>query len=91
MEMVNKVESLIFNQVLNQPSLQLIKNKIVTINHHCLVKQFTEDTCLISTPEGRYRLTGKNLRVKEYGDCFIRIESDGIEKIEVMQEEDEHE
>lgn len=89
--MVNKVESLIFNQVLNQPYLQLIKNKIVTINHRCIVNQFTDEVCTISTPEGRYRLSGKNLRVKEYGDYFIRIESDGIDKIEVIQAGDQHE
>ena len=43
MEMVNKVESLIFKQALNYPLIQLIKNKTVIVNDHCTVENFTEN------------------------------------------------
>lgn len=89
--MISKVEALIFNQGLNDCHLQLIKNQTILINNRCLVKEFTDDTCLISTPEGRYYLTGTNLRIKDYSERFIRIESDGIKKIEIIKDGDKNE
>ena len=47
MEMVNKVESLIFKQALNYPLIQLIKNKTVIVNDHCTVENFTETSCIL--------------------------------------------
>ena len=88
MEMVNRVEALIFNQGLNYPLVQIIKNETVLINSQCIVREFTDEICQISTPEGGYHLTGINLRIKEYGDSFIRIESDGIAKIEIIKDGD---
>ena len=54
MEMVNKVESLIFKQALNYPLIQLIKNKTVIVNDHCTVENFTETSCNLKTPENKY-------------------------------------
>lgn len=84
MEVLTKVETLIFNQKLNYPLLQLIKNKVVQINTACHIKEFNEDSCDIITAGGQYRITGSDLRVKEYGDSFMRIESSGIDKIEIL-------
>ena len=84
MEMVNKVESLIFKQALNYPLIQLIKNKTVIVNDHCTVENFTETSCILKTPENKYIISGENLRIKEYGDLVIRIESDRIKKIEIV-------
>ena len=89
MEMVNKVESLIFKQALNYPLIQLIKNKTVIVNDHCTVENFTETSCILKTPENKYIISGENLRIKEYGDLVIRIESDRIKKIEIVGDRNE--
>ena len=83
MEMINKVESLIFKQALSYPLIQLIQNKSVIVNDRCTVENFTEESCILKTPDG------VNLRIKEYGDLVIRIESDGIKKIEIVGDMDE--
>ena len=89
MEMVNKVESLIFKQALNYPLIQLIKNKTVIVNDHCTVENFTETSGILKTPENKYIISGENLRIKEYGDLVIRIESDRIKKIEIVGDRNE--
>lgn len=89
MEMVNKVESLIFKQALNYPLIQLIKNKTVIVNDHCTVENFMETSCILKTPENKYIISGENLRIKEYGDLVIRIESDRIKKIEIVGDRNE--
>lgn len=89
MEMVNKVESSIFKQALNYPLIQLIKNKTVIVNDHCTVENFTETSCILKTPENKYIISGENLRIKEYGDLVIRIESDRIKKIEIVGDRNE--
>ena len=50
MEMVNKVESLIFKQALNYPLIQLIQNKTVIVNDRCTVEHFTEESCVFKDP-----------------------------------------
>lgn len=89
MEIINKVEGLIFKQVLHYPLIQVVENKTVIINDRCTVEQFTEEFCKIKTPHICYELTGANLRVKEYGDFVIRIESDGVKKIEIVGDQNE--
>ena len=79
--MIEKVESLIFKQALGYPLVQLVNNESVLISNKCSIKHFADDICIVQTPEGRYEVSGDNLRVAEYGDYFIRIESDYIEKI----------
>lgn len=89
MEMVNKVESLIFKQALNYPLIQLIQNKTVIVNDRCTVEHFTEESCVLKTPDHQYMILGVNLRIKEYGDLVIRIESDSIKKIEIVGDKNE--
>jgi hypothetical protein len=88
MEVLTKVESLIFRQSLSYPMVQVVKNRSVLINNRCVIKQFTDEDCILATPEGGYRIEGRNLRVKEYGDSFIRIDSDGIKKLELIGDGD---
>ncbi|MGL4335341.1 MAG: hypothetical protein ACRCST_00500 [Turicibacter sp.] len=89
MEMVNKVESLIFKQVLHYPVIQVIQNKIMVINDQCYVDHFCDDNCVIHTPHGQYLIEGTMLRIKEYGDYVLRIESEGIKKIEIVGDKGE--
>ena len=89
MEMINKVESLIFKQALSYPLIQLIQNKSVIVNDRCTVENFTEESCILKTPDNRYVIFGVNLRIKEYGDLVIRIESDSIKKIEIVGDKNE--
>lgn len=89
MEIINKVEGLIFKQVLHYPLIQVVENKTVIINDRCTVEHFSEEFCKIKTPHICYELTGVNLRVKEYGDFVIRIESDGVKKIEIVGDQNE--
>lgn len=91
MTIINKVEALIFNQTMSYPQLQLIKNATVIINTRCIVKNFTDELCQVANSEGQYLITGTNLRIKEYGDLFIRIESDGIKTIEIRKNGDQNE
>jgi len=79
--MIEKVESLIFKQAVGEPLVQLVNNQTVLISNRCSIKHFTDDVCQVDTPQGRYEVAGHNLRVAEYGDHFIRIESDLIEFI----------
>ena len=44
---------------------------------------------MVKTPDCTYQLSGINFRVKEYGDFVIRIESDGVKKIEIVGDENE--
>lgn len=87
--MINKVESLIFKQALEYPLIQLIQNKTVIVNDRCTVESFTEELCELKTPDNRYLIEGINLRIKEYGDFIIRIESDRVKKIEIVGDRDE--
>ena len=89
MQMLSKVESAIFKQTLHYPLLQVVENKTVIINDRCTVEHFTDDFCMVKTPDCTYQLSGINFRVKEYGDCVIRIESDGVKKIEIVGDENE--
>ena len=89
MEMINKVESLIFKEAMSYPLIQIIKNKTVIINDRCTVENFTEESCILKTPDNCYLISGINLRIKEYGDLVIRIESDRIKKIEIVGDVDE--
>lgn len=75
------MESLIFKQALGYSLVQLVNNQTVLISNRCSIKHFTDDICLVDTPQGQYEVAGSNLRVVEYGDEFIRIESDLIELI----------
>ena len=59
------------------------------IRDSCTVENFTEESCILKTPDNRYVIFGVNLRIKEYGDLVIRIESDGIKKIEIVGDMDE--
>lgn len=54
-----------------------------------VVEHFTDDFCMVKTPDCTYQLSGINFRVKEYGDFVIRIESDGVKKIEIVGDENE--
>ncbi|HAX73435.1 MAG TPA: hypothetical protein DCY20_07920 [Firmicutes bacterium] len=89
MEIVNRVESLIFRQALNYPIVQILQNKTVIINDKCLVDHFSEEYCIIQTPTVQYVLAGTNLRIKEYGDYVLKIESDGVKKIEIVGDNSE--
>ena len=89
MEMINKVESLIFKQALDYPLIQLIQNKTVIVNDRCTLESFTEELCELKTSDNHYLIVGVNLRIKEYGDFIIRIESDSIKKIEIVGDRDE--
>ncbi|MCL1950956.1 MAG: YabP/YqfC family sporulation protein [Turicibacter sp.] len=79
--MIKKMESLIFKQSLGYCLVQLVNNRTVLISNRCSIKQFTETGCHIIVPNGRYEISGQNLRVAEYGDDFVRIESDLIKCI----------
>ena len=83
MQMLSKVESAIFKQTLHYPLLQVVEN------NRCTVEHFTDDFCMVKTPDCTYQLSGINFRVKEYGDFVIRIESDGVKKIEIVGDENE--
>ncbi len=53
------------------------------------MENFTETSCILKTPENKYIISGENLRIKEYGDLVIRIESDRIKKIEIVGDRNE--
>lgn len=84
MQMLNKVESAIFKQTLHYPLLQVVENKTVIINDRCTVEHFADDFCIVRASSCTYRLSGIDFSVKEYGDFVIRIESNGVKKIEIV-------
>jgi len=83
--MMKKMESLIFKQALGYSLVQLVNNQTVLISNRCSIKQFADDSCLIIIPQGKYEIVGENLRVAEYGDDFVRIESDLIASIAFLK------
>ena len=81
MEVIGRVEQLIFEKTSQHPSLQLLQNKIVVIQAKCEIEVFTDHMCLIKTPSATYRISGKNLSLSEYADFSLQSKSDGIQGI----------
>ena len=80
------MESIIFKQAVGYPLLQLVNNQTVLISTRCFIRHFTDDICTVETLQGNYEIEGTNLRVVEYGDSYIRIESDMIQNIGFRKE-----
>ena len=83
MEIIQRVETMIFEKTLQYPSIQILKNKTVIIQAQCYVEVFTDTECVIHTSYGNYKITGKNLSLNEYADFILRIQSDGILRVEI--------
>ena len=81
MKLVKKVEELVFNSGVTS-NIEIVKNRSVIISSTCVIEHFTDSECVLQVLNGvRYEIFGVNLSVREYGDMYIRIESDGISQL----------
>ena len=84
MEISKKIEDLIFNTNATS-NIEIERNKIVTVSAKSEIMGFTESECRLAAAGGSsYKITGKNLRIKEYSDFYIRVESDNIEEVKII-------
>ena len=81
MEVIERVEQLIFEKTSQHPSLQLLQNKLIVIQAKCEIELFTDELCFIKTPSATYQIKGSNLSLSEYADFSLQIKSDGIQAI----------
>ena len=84
MKIAKKIEDLIFNTNA-MSNIEIERNKIVTVGAKSEIMSFTEDECRLDAVGGSsYKITGRNLRIKEYSDFYIRVESDSIEEVKII-------
>ena len=74
MGVMDKIEDLVF-QSKALASVEIVKDRIVVVKMHCVIENLSDDEChLLSNRGTRYKILGKDLQVKEYGDTYVKVE-----------------
>lgn len=89
MGVVDKIEDLVF-QSRSLSSIEILKDKHVIIKMRCVIEALSDTACCLLSASGvRYKIYGNNLKVREYGDTYVRVSCDVVKSLMIEGDDDE--
>ncbi|MCL2559966.1 MAG: hypothetical protein FWE07_05710 [Turicibacter sp.] len=89
MGVMDKIEDLVF-QSRSLSSVEILKDKCVVVKMRCVIEKLTDtECCLLSASGVRYRIFGDRLKIKEYGDTYVKVSTLMLRNFAIEGDQDE--
>jgi len=78
MSIIDKIEDLLFTSRA-LASIEMVRNRLVILKMRCDIEHLSDSECQLRCRQGHfYKILGKNLQVKEYGDTYVKVIGDKV-------------